>query len=105
LSTDGWAEKSKSASRHGDGSDAKRSSPALRLVSVEAGASPRLGGGDLDFEQPGEELRVPEVGRPRVLELARECFGCSGEAQIGEMCPELLIARLLAHLAPPAISA
>ena len=34
LSTEGWAEKSKSSSVHGDGKQAKRSSPARRRISV-----------------------------------------------------------------------
>ncbi len=40
---------------------------------------------------------MPEVVRPCVVELARQRFGCGGEAQIGEMAAELLIDRRLAH--------
>ena len=51
-STEGWASKSKSASRHGAGSEANR---------VEAGVAAGFGGGDLDVEEPFEERGVAEL--------------------------------------------
>ena len=41
LSTDGWASKSKSSKRHGEGSEAKRSRLARRRISVDATSTPR----------------------------------------------------------------
>jgi len=40
LSTDGWASKSKSSRRHGDGREAKRSRLDRRRTSVDATSTP-----------------------------------------------------------------
>ena len=95
LSTDGWAEKSKSASVQGAGRQAKRSRP---------GPPPGLGGHHLDIQQTREELGVTESFLAGVLELPGQGLGGGAEAQIGQVAADLLIDGGLGHRPPPAIS-
>ena len=75
LSTDGWAEKSKSSSVQGDGRQAKRSRPARRLISVAVTSTSR-------------RRAKNSYGRAflsGMVEFAGQRFGSSTETQVGQM--------------------
>src|SRR3954463_12950104 len=75
-STEGWASKSKSVSRQGAGSDAKRARPAgRRAEGGGAGVGGGFGGGALDGGEPFQEGGVAELGGGGVVELSGERFG------------------------------
>ena len=88
LSTDGWAEKSKSARVNGDGSEAKRARLARRRSStaVTSMASSR-----------SKNPWWVSFCLHGVVELARERLGGRGHAQKGEMRTQLLILGALGH--------
>ena len=88
LSTDGWASKSKSSKRHGDGQ---------RGEALQAGPPTDLGGTHLDREQAFQEGGVAQLVRLGVVELTGQRLGGGGQTQVGEMRPHLLIDRVLAH--------
>ena len=95
LSTDGWASKSKSSRRNGEGREAKRSRLARRRASVAATSTSR---------------GVP--GRPcgrafarGVLELGGQGLGGGGQPQVGQVAAGLLVDRGVSHAVPSIRSA
>ena len=89
LSTEGWAEKSKSSSVHGEGRQAKRSSPARRRISVAVTSTSR---------RRCKNSRVSEPSGPGMVELSGQRLGGGSQTQVGQVGADLLIGGGLAHL-------
>jgi len=68
-----------------------------------AGEATLLGGADLDGEQVVQELRVAGLGLLGCLERGREVLGGGGELEVDQMTAQLLVGRVLVHLATRAI--
>ena len=95
-STEGWASKSKSASRQGAGREANRARLAWRRASVAVTST---------ASRRSRNAVWPSLPGPGVVEFAGQRFGGGGQPQVGEVAAQPLVGRVLAHRDASASSA